>query len=183
MMRKEKFVLNNCESIELPVVTMSNGITIRLYDPYDTTTAHRVIGQLNPIIQKWKDEGFETIVVPATKPVPLAWHLAVQHNMNLVVLKKEIKPYHEPCMDFNCKSITSNTINSMFITKTDFNNLHNLKVIFFDDVLSSGATYEACKDFLLNKCYVEDLKSLFVFKEGTSYKEGNEVTYLGSLPI
>ena len=32
-----------------------------------------------------KYEGFETIAVPATKPIPIAWDLALRYNMNLVV--------------------------------------------------------------------------------------------------
>ena len=179
----DRVLLNNVEPIDLPIITMSNGIKIRLFDPYDMTNANKVITQLIPIIQKYKNEGFETIAVPATKPIPIAWDLALRYQMDLVIFKKEVKPYYSPWKSFTCKSITSDDENEMYITINDFTKLYQKKVIFFDDVLSSGATYEAAKKFLIKSCVVKELKSLFVFKEGTSYKEGNEVTYLGSLPI
>ena len=179
----DRVLLNNVEPIDLPIVTMSNGIKIRLFDPYDMTNANKVIIQLIPIIQKYKDLGFETIAVPATKPIPIAWDLALRFDMNLVLFKKEVKPYYTPWKSFTCKSITSDDKNEMYITTQDFTKLYHKKVVFFDDVLSSGATYESAKKFLLEGCVVKELKSLFVFKEGTSYKEGDEVTYLGELPI
>ena len=103
--------------------------------------------------------------------------------MKLVIFKKEVKPYYNPWKSFTCKSITSDDKNEMYITIQDFAKLYHKKVIFFDDVLSSGSTYEAAKKFLIEDCVVKELKSLFVFKEGTSYNEGSEVTYLGKLPI
>lgn len=179
----DRVLLNNVEPVDLPIVTMSNGIKIRLFDPYDMTNANKVIIQLIPIVQKYKDLGFETIAVPATKPIPIAWDLALRYQLDLVIFKKEVKPYYQGWKSFHCKSITSDNDNEMYITINDFTKLYHKKVIFFDDVLSSGATYEAAKKFLLEDCVVKELKSLFVFKEGTSYKEGNEVTYLGKLPI
>lgn len=184
-MKTEKFVLNGVETIELPVVTMSNGITIRLFDPYNTRNSMAAINQLYPMMVKYVETmDFKTIVVPATKPVPIAYFLSLQLGMiNLVVLKKEIKPYYTKFKEFVCKSITSDYENTMYITEEDYNKLNNRKVLFFDDVLSTGSTYDACKKFLYKECNIVDLKSFFVFKEGTSYKDTEEIKYLGELPI
>lgn len=169
--------------VDLPNVTMSNGIKIALFDPYDMTNAKQIIMCLKPFFATQKRNfGFETIVVPATKPIPIAWHLALEFNYNLVILKKEVKPYYSPWKSFKCKSITSDNENEMYITTSDFNKLYHKKVIFFDDVLSTGVTYEAAKKFLIEGCVVSELKSIFVFKEGTSYKDSDEISYLGVLP-
>ena len=182
-MTRENVVLNECETISLPLVTMSNGITIRLYDPYDMTHAQKIVCQLIPCIDVYKQMGFDTIVVPATKPIPLAWFLALHSQLNLVILKKEIKPYYFKFKEFTCKSITSDNKNTMYITEEDYNMLNNHKVIFFDDVLSTGATYEASKKFLIEECNITELKSLFVLKEGDSYKTDKNIKWLGSIPI
>ena len=182
-MTRENVVLNECETISLPLVTMSNGITIRLFDPYDMTNAQKIVCQLIPCIDVYKQMGFDTIVVPATKPIPLAWFLALHSQLNLVILKKEVKPYYFKFKEFTCKSITSDNKNTMYITEEDYNMLNNHKVIFFDDVLSTGATYEASKKFLIEECNITELKSLFVLKEGDSYKADKNIKWLGSIPI
>ena len=184
-MIREEVVLNGCERISLPVVTMSNGIKIRLFDPYDMTNAGKVISQCFPaILSLHHNHGYETIVVPATKPIPIAWSLANDLNLNLVVLKKELKPYYTKFKEFTCKSITSDYINTMYITEDDYEHLNNHKIIFFDDVLSTGATFESCKKFLKEQCNIKDMFSLFVLKEGNSYKtDDKNIKWLGEIPI
>ena len=183
-MIREEVVLNGCEKISLPIITMSNGIKIRLFDPYDMTNADRVISQCFVTMMSLRDQGYETVVVPATKPIPIAWNLAVSLNLNLVVLKKELKPYYTKFKEFTCKSITSDYTNTMYITEDDYNNLNKHKVIFFDDVLSTGATFESAKKFLKEECNITDMYSLFVLKEGDSYKTDNKnIKWLGEIPI
>ena len=182
-MEWEDIAISGTDSAKLPVVTMTNGLTIRLVDPYDMDNAKKYVKQLMPTIENLKWNGFETIVVPATKPIPIAWHFALAFNLNLVVLKKEQKPYSEVYKTFECQSITSSAPNTMFITRRDYENINGKKIIFFDDVISSGATYEAAKKFITVDCGSSEIRSLFIFKEGDAYKEGKEVTYLGKLPF
>lgn len=182
-MIREEVIIGGNEKIFLPIVTMSNGITIRLFDPYDMTNAQKVMMKLVPIINDLKENGYTTIVVPATKPVPIAWALACSENMNLVVLKKEVKPYYKKYKEFTCKSITSDTQNTMFITEDDYFHLNNHKVIFFDDVISTGATFNGSRKFLKEQCNIEDMFSLFVLKEGDSFKAEDNVVWLGEIPI
>jgi adenine/guanine phosphoribosyltransferase-like PRPP-binding protein len=183
-MIREDVILNGCETISLPIVTMSNGITIRLLDLYDMTNAAKVVNQCLPTILSLKAAGFETIVTPATKPIPVAWSLACSERLNFVVLKKEVKPYYKKFKEFTCKSITSDSENTMYITEEDYSLLANKKVIFFDDVLSTGATFEGSKKFLKEQCNIDTLFSLFVLKEGTSYKtEDKNIKWLGEIPI
>lgn len=184
-MIREEVVLNNCEKIYLPIVKLQGAnIDIRLFDPYDMTNALKVVMQCIPVIDDLKKKGYRTIVVPATKPIPIAWHLAMEFGLNLVVLKKEKKPYYEPFKEFNAKSITSTKENNLFITRDDYDMLNNKKVIFFDDVLSTGATYDASAKFLKEQCNITDLFALFVLKEGDSYKcEGSDMKWLGEIPI
>ncbi len=183
-MIREEVVLNGSEKIYLPVITMSNGIKIRLFDPYDMTNADRVLTQCIPTFINLCNQGYETVVVPATKPIPIAWDLALAFKLNLVVLKKELKPYYTKFKEFTCKSITSDYINTMYITEDDYEHLNNHKIVFFDDVLSTGATFESCKKFLKEQCNISDMFSLFVLKEGDSYKTNDKnIKWLGEIPI
>jgi len=182
-MTREVYEIGSGGEIRLPVVTMSNGIKIRLFDPYDMRNASSVIHEVALIAKNFKEQGYETIVVPATKPIPIAWTVAFMNSMNLVVLKKEEKPYYKKFKEFTCKSITSDYVNTMYITEDDYSNLNGKKVIFFDDVLSTGATYEASKKFLKEQCNVNDLFALFVLKEGNSYKAKGNIKWLGEIPI
>ena len=184
-MIRESCILNDQETIYLPLVKMTNGITIRLFDPYDMENARKVITQCLPYVMQLKQNGFTTIVVPATKPIPIAWALAVEEQLNLVVLKKEFKPYHTKFKEFSCKSITSDKTNTMFITESDYYALKYRKVIFFDDVLSTGATYKGSRNFLKEQCNIEDLHALFILKEGDAFKadESDNITWLGEIPI
>lgn len=183
MKREDVYFKNGKGSVALPIVTMTNGITIRFFDPYDIRYSSAIIDQMMPHMELAKKDGFETIVVPATKPVPYAWHFAHALGFNLVVIRKEIKPYFPERIEFSGKSITSFSENTFYISADDIEYLKGKKVIFFDDVLSSGGTYEACKHFLLGKAQCAELRSLFIFKEGESYKEGAEVTWCGFIPF
>lgn len=186
-MASNKFVvrLRGTEApLELPRITMSNGVRIALYDPTSIRHARSVLRTIVPyltdVVEK---DDIEVMVVPATKPVPLAFSMAYSLGIDLVVLKKERKPYWKKCKSFTAESITSDKPNEFFITQEDYEALRDKNVIFFDDVLSTGATYRASKKFLKASCKVKSLRAVFVFKEGNAFKADSDVVYFGNLPL
>lgn len=170
--------------VRLPKVKMTNGVTISLFDPYCMDHAKAIVDAVTPLINSLIiDHDYQAIVVPATKPIPLAWFFAYKYGLDLVVLKKEKKPYHTKVRFFTCKSLTSDHVNRMFITEDEYQKIKGKQVLFFDDVLSTGATYRGSKKFLKTVCRCTRVDSVFCFKEGDSYKEGKEVHYAGRIPL
>ena len=174
--------------VMLPKVTMSNGISIWYFDPYNMEHAYILNEHIDKIIKNndvWM-YNVDTVVVPATKPIAYAWSIAYKLHANLVVLKKERKPYHTDVLYFDRseESVTSDRRSEFFIEKFEAEKIKNKQVLFFDDVVSSGATWKAAKKFL-DGLKPKDLKSLFLFKEGNSVD--NDLTknemFIGEIPL
>ncbi len=165
-MASESVELVSGGRIELPLVKLPSGIVIRLFDPYDMGNAKAVMDACGSALRGILD-GFPATVlaVPATKPIPLAWSLAFASGLDLVVIKKELKPYHSDPVFFDAKSITSDRTNRFFVVRREADAIRGRKVVLFDDVYSTGATYRACADFL-RRCGASAIKSLFVLHEG-----------------
>ena len=169
--------------IKLPIVQMSNGVTIDFFNPYDVKLMAQLMPKILERINKIGVDRIDTIIVPATKPIPIAWYVAYTLHKDLVVIEKNIKPYHTNISLFKAKSITSNEVNRFFVKGEDIEKIKNKNVLFLDDVVSTGATYAACKEFLTHNMECKSFKSLFVFKEGDSFTLDEDASYIGYIPF
>lgn len=165
-MAVESIELVSGGKIELPLVKLSSGVVIRFFDPYDMKNAKEVLRACDDALKKiLRSFKATTLVVPATKPIPIAWSLAFETGLDLVVIKKEVKPYHEDPVFFDAKSITSEGTNKFFVERKELESIRGKNIVFFDDVYSTGATYRACLDFLWKNGALS-VRSLFVLHEG-----------------
>lgn len=174
--------------VKLPKVVMSNGVGIWYFDPYNMQSAYVLVNEIDQLIKSndtWMYK-IDTVVVPATKPICYAWDISYKIHADLVVLKKERKPYHTEVMYFDRSedSMTTNRRNSFFIEVSEADKIRNKNVLFFDDVISTGSTWRAAKAFL-EKLEPNELRSLFLFKEGNMVDDelGVYEKYIGEIPL
>ena len=164
-----KISINKKQSINLPKVKLSTGPEIYYFNPYNMDYAYKLMDELMARV-KDKDSTMykvDTVIVPATKPIPYAFNLAYNIHAKLLVLKKEVKPYHKDILWFSrsAESMTSDSECKFFIEKSEVDLVKDKNVLFFDDVCSRSYTWQTAKSFLLT-LNPKSFHSLFLFKEG-----------------
>ena len=73
-----------------------------------------------------------------SKGIPLAYELARQLNVPYVVARKSIKLYMTNPVSVKVKSITTEKLQTLYLSQEDADKLKGKKVIIADDVISTG---------------------------------------------
>lgn len=184
-----KINLSNKVSIDLPKIKMSTGIEIYFFNPWNMDYYYKVT---NALLSRVKDKdsiyyNIDTVVVPANKPICLAMFLAANIHAKLLVLKKEVKPYHKDILWFSrsAESMTSDSECKFFIEKSEVDLVKGKNVLFFDDVCSRSYTWQTAKSFLLT-LNPKSFHSLFLFKEGHTsdkiFENDPDAEYIAYIP-
>jgi adenine phosphoribosyltransferase len=80
------------------------------------------------------------------KSIPLVYEMANQAELPYVILRKSCKPYMgEKVLSTRFKSTTTSDIQELYLDNKDLKWLVNKRLVFVDDVISSGATFVACE--------------------------------------
>lgn len=80
------------------------------------------------------------------KSIPLVYEMASQEEVPYIILRKTCKPYMgEKVLSTRLKSTTTPDIQELYLDNKDLKWITNKRLIFVDDVISSGATLVACE--------------------------------------
>jgi adenine phosphoribosyltransferase len=79
------------------------------------------------------------------KSIPLVYEIAYQEDKSYVIFRKSCKPYMgAKVLSAKIKTITTGD-EELYLDNKDLVNISNKKLVFIDDVISSGATLKACE--------------------------------------
>lgn len=79
------------------------------------------------------------------KSIPLVYEIAAQEKMPYVILRKTCKPYMgSKVLSTKVKSITTPDEQELYLDNKDVKWITKKRLVFVDDVISSGATLNAC---------------------------------------
>ena len=123
----------------------------------------------------------DVIVTAESKGIPLAYEMARIGCRNYVVARKGIKAYMEDPIHVEVKSITTDHVQKLYLSKADCENLKDKRILIVDDVVSTGESMHALE------CLVEKSGGVIagkcaVLAEGDA-RERTDVTFLGELPL
>jgi adenine phosphoribosyltransferase len=80
------------------------------------------------------------------KSIPLVYETACQAEMPYVILRKTCKPYMgNKVLSTKVKSVTTPDEQELYLDNKDVKWIINKRLVFVDDVISSGATLDACR--------------------------------------
>ena len=123
----------------------------------------------------------ELLVTPEAKSIPLVYAMSVKSGLPYIVLRKSRKPYMSGAISSEVISITTNQPQTLWMDGRDIENVRGKKVVFVDDVISTGSTLKGAR-VLLEKAGGEITASAAILTEGDN-PDWKDVIALGNLPV
>ena len=178
---KEKFYTVDFEGFkaELPVLPLPSGVSIAFFNLHGDSALTEHCAKL--LAEKLKD--CEVLLTAESKGLQLAHCIARNLGQRYyAVARKSKKLYMQDGIDVTMKaSITTGTIQKLYLSKHDVDLLNGKKVGIVDDVLSTGASLEGLEE-IVNKAGGIVHKKAFVLAEGDAQFR-KDVIYLATIPI
>lgn len=164
---------------ELPLFEVKPGLRIAVLNILGDTDL--VEASAKALISKLEGRQFDLLVTAESKSIPLAHAMAVQKNIQYVVLRKSYKPYMGDALEVETNSITTGSEQKLILDEKDLRLIEGKKVLIVDDVISTGSTLEAMRKLM-------DMANATVVEEVAIFTEGNEddwkgIISLGHLPL
>lgn len=158
---------------ELPVLKAPSGIFIAGFNPVGDMELLEKAGMdlSNKVL--FNNIEFDIILTTELKGVPIAQEVARNLKCDYVCLRKDEKCYMLNPKHTNGGSITSGK-SDYYISELDLNKLKNKKVIFVDDVFSTGSTFKNMIDFSKRENF-EIVACLSILKEDIKESDLNFV--------
>ncbi|MDR3189747.1 MAG: adenine phosphoribosyltransferase [Lactobacillaceae bacterium] len=127
-------------------------------------------------------DSFDYIVTPETKGIPLAYDLSVETlHTEYIILRKDIKPYMQNPIVTAVSAITTTGAQQLVLDGIDAKKMSGKKVIFLDDVISTGGSLNATEE-LLAKVGAKIVAKVAILAEGDAAKR-EDIIYLEKLPL
>lgn len=123
----------------------------------------------------------DVIVTAESKGIPLAYEMARIGCRNYVVARKGVKAYMEDPIHVEVKSITTDHVQKLYLSKADCENLKGRRILIVDDVISTGESLAAMEE-LLHTIGGQVVGKACVLAEGDT-KDREDIIFLEPLPL
>lgn len=123
----------------------------------------------------------DVIVTAESKGIPLAQEMARIGCRKYVVTRKGIKAYMTSPISVTVKSITTDHVQTLYLSQEDCEHLKGKRVLIVDDVISTGESLAAIEE-LLKQVDCEVVGKACVLAEGDA-KDREDIIYLEPLPL
>ncbi len=123
----------------------------------------------------------DVILTAESKGIPLAYELARQLNVPYVVARKSVKLYMTNPVSVKVKSITTEKIQTLYLSQEDADKLKGKKVIIADDVISTGESILSLEK-LTEAAGGTIIAKSAVLAEGAA-ADRTDIIYLEKLPV
>lgn len=124
---------------------------------------------------------FDVIITAESKGIPLAYEMARQSGKNYILARKSIKLYMKNPVEVDVKSITTSSLQSLYISEEDMAQLHGKNVLVVDDVVSTGQSMLAL-EHLVGTAGGNICGRATVLAEGAA-ADRTDLIFLEKLPI
>lgn len=151
---------------DLPILKSPSGIYIAGFNPVGDMELICKAGEelAGKIVDN--DIEFDVILTTELKGLPIAQEVARKLKCDYVCLRKEKKCYMLNPKHTSGESITSGK-SDYFVSELDLEKLKNKKVIFVDDVFSTGSTFKNMISFAQRENF-KIVAGLSILREGES---------------
>ena len=171
-----KMSIAGCER-ELPICPISDSLDIAGFVMFsDVEITERSAAAL---MERCPEH--DVVVTAESKGIPLAYEMARIGCRNYVVARKGVKAYMEDPIHVEVKSITTDHVQKLYLSKADCENLSGKRILIVDDVISTGESLAAVEE-LLNMIGGKVVGKACVLAEGDAQNR-DDIIYLEPLPL
>ncbi|NDJ52371.1 MAG: adenine phosphoribosyltransferase [Chloroflexi bacterium] len=164
---------------DLPLFEVAPGVTIAIVNILGDTELIEV--SANALAERLADLDADVLVTAEAKSIPLLYALAVRMKLPWVVLRKTHKPYMGEALSADTESITTGSLQTLFLDEKDRQHIMNKRVVLVDDVVSTGSTLQGMER-VVSEADGNIVARAAMFTEGDQGK-WSEIIALGHLPV
>ena len=162
---------------ELPLCEVSEHLDIAafiMFGDVDITVA-----SARELLKKCPEH--DIIVTAEAKGVPLGYEMARQENKDYVVARKGLKVYMPEYVNVEVRSITTLSVQRLYIGTDDIEKIKGKRVLVVDDVISTGESLIALEK-LVKKAGGNLVAKAAVLAEGDAANR-DDIIFLEKLPV
>lgn len=134
------------------------------------------------LAKKLENVDYDVMITAESKSIPIAHALSVRTGKPYVVCRKSYKSYMGNAIRSTSNSITTQSEQTLLLDEKDIPLLKGKKVLYVDDVISTGSTKQAIESILEQAGAQPNPASLAICVEGPE-DAWPEVINLGHLPL
>ena len=123
----------------------------------------------------------DIVVTAETKGIPLAYEMAKQGCGNYLVARKSVKLYMKNPISIEVRSITTDHVQTLYISGEESVSLKGKRVLIADDVISTGESLAAMENLVKRSGGIIAGKAA-VLAEGDAINR-DDIIYLEPLPL
>ncbi len=176
MGKSYKINIAGCER-ELPLCEVSEHLDIAAFVMFgDVEVTEASARELLKICPE-----HDVIVTAEAKGIPLGYEMARQEKGEYVVARKGLKVYMPEYINVEVRSITTLSLQRLYIGTDDIGKIKDKRVLIVDDVISTGESLEALKQ-LVEKAGGKTVGMAAVLAEGDA-ADRDDIIFLEKLPV
>jgi len=130
---------------------------------------------------KLSERNPEVLVTAEAKSIPLLYALSTIMDLPYVVLRKSYKPYMGDALKAETLSITTGSVQTLYLDEKDKKLIQGRHVAIVDDVISTGSTLQGMR-IIMEKAGAVVIAQAAIFTEGDRSK-WTDVIALDHLPV
>lgn len=165
-------------SRRLPLFEVAPGIRIAIFNMLGDTNV--VKASAAALADKLQPFPADVLVTAEAKSIPLVYELSALMGLPHVVLRKTYKSYMGQAISAETESITTGTLQTLYLDEKDIALIHGRRVILVDDVISTGSTLKGMQQ-IITQAGGNIIKMAAVFTEGNA--DWQQIVALGNLPV
>ncbi len=171
-----KMTIAGCER-ELPLCEVDENLDIAAFIMFGDVEV--TVESAKALLKKCPEH--DVIVTAEAKGIPLAYEMARQENKDYVVARKGLKVYMPEYVNVEVRSITTLSLQKLYVGTDDIKKIKGKKVLIVDDVISTGESLVALEK-LVAKAGGEVAAKVAVLAEGEA-AEREDIIFLDKLPV
>lgn len=161
----------------LPICTVNEKLDIAAFVIFGD--AELTVAAAGELIRKCP--GFDFIVAPEAKAIPLAHEMSRQSGKKYFICRKGAKLYMKDPVSVNVRSITTDSMQTLYIDGLEGEQLRGKRVLVLDDVISTGESLIAVNK-LLEKFEANIVGQAAILAEGDA-ADRDDIIFLEKLPL
>ncbi|MBQ5591266.1 MAG: adenine phosphoribosyltransferase [Clostridia bacterium] len=162
---------------KLPIFPINDKVSIAAFIMFGD--AEITVAAAAELLKKCPE--FDYILTPEAKSIPLAHEMSRQSGKKYFVARKGTKLYMGNPLSVEVKSITTDRLQTLYLSEYEAEEIKGKKVLIVDDVISTGESLIAIQK-LADEAKCETVGCAAVLAEGDASKR-DDIIFLEPLPL